>query len=111
MPTSRASGDPQTSAYSTPGAELVVTCEPTSYADSHLLGQLRDRRRRCAPRASQHVGEDLVSEGTAADLRGGEPVALQQHLAGLLHVAELCVAPGYVQVVVRTPLRQHGRET
>src|SRR3954453_7144197 len=84
MPTPRAMGEPQTSTYSTPGTGLVSTCGPTSYADSHLLGQLRDGRRRCAPGASQHVGEDLVGERPAADLGRRQPVTLQQHLAGLL---------------------------
>src|SRR4051812_27122083 len=105
MPTSRAIGDPQASTYSTPGAELVLTCGPTSYADSHLLGQLPDRRRRCAAGASQHVGKDFVGKWAAADLRRGQPVPFQQHLAGLVDVADLRVAARDVEVVVCPPLR------
>src|SRR4051794_2016695 len=100
MPTSRAIGEPQTRMYSTPGEQLPIVTpgsptrhprpalRPTSYADSHLFGQLRDRSRRRAAGTPEHVGKDLVGEGAAADLGGGEPVALEQHLAGLLHVAD-----------------------
>src|SRR4051794_41278694 len=104
-------GEPQTRMYSTPSDGLpVITGEPTSYADSHLLGQLRDRSRWRAPRTSQHVGKNLVGERAAADLGRGEPVALEQHLARLVDVADLRVAAGDVQVVVRPPLGQQRVE-
>src|ERR671921_322748 len=89
MPTSRAIGEPQTRTYSTPGAGVVLTRNPISYADSHLLGQLRDRSRRCAADTPQNIGEDFMGQRPAPDLR---------------------VAAGDVQVVVRAALRQHGVE-
>jgi hypothetical protein len=51
-----------------------------------------------------------VGERAAADLGRGEPVALEQHLARLVDVADLRVAAGDVQVVVRPPLGQQRVE-
>src|SRR5439155_11872 len=101
----RAAGDPHTIRYRT---RLIEP--PWSYSDAHVLGELRDRRTRRAPRPAQHVREHLVGDRPAADLRRGQPVPFEQHLAGPRDVADLGQPPGQVDEVVRPALGQQGHE-